>query len=476
MAWGHWFTFGNLLLALIFSFFYISASSLPHTFLGWAYLAISWISHFAFLSIACFILTIFPIVTLFPYKRHIRGVSAAMASIFQMLLFLDVLSYRGLGYHLSTSSLSQLREVEDIYVASMGDGYWLLILAVFVAVLIYQFTLSNFTWKRIEQLQSIRHKNLIAKTLVSCFFVSHLTHMLADATLNADIAKQSNLFPLSYPLTAKTLLAEYQLIDIDEYERSQLQRAFINSTNFTSKTIKPVQCDIADSPNLNVIFLEKSNEESVNQWLIKNNIHFQNHHHFNLSRDLDTAVFNFSTGLPGLYHNMDSSQPLEINHHIDSDKISVEVHHGVYELPTQYKNSTHSRVYVFFDKDTKDVFYRSNIYLIGFNDVAQSEQILQPQNIVASYLANQLDCMAFVKQNLIDKPVALLHTNSTLSNYNDGYFNVLYKDSSLLFHNGQFIESKAFSNNKTLESNIDLFVLEQAISEITSRRVQTKKP
>ncbi|WP_370661134.1 DUF3413 domain-containing protein [Psychrosphaera algicola] len=67
--------------------FYFSGSPLPETFIGWFYLLITWVGHFAFISLSCFILTIFPVITLFPYKRHIRGVSAIMAAFFQLFYF-----------------------------------------------------------------------------------------------------------------------------------------------------------------------------------------------------------------------------------------------------------------------------------------------------------------------------------------------------------------------------------------------------
>ena len=74
------------------------------------------IGHFAFLCLSAFVITIFPIITLFPYKRHIRGIAALIVSILQFLLLMDVLTFLGLGYHLSAVTFGQLREVEDIYV------------------------------------------------------------------------------------------------------------------------------------------------------------------------------------------------------------------------------------------------------------------------------------------------------------------------------------------------------------------------
>jgi hypothetical protein len=214
LAWGHWFTFANLLLAMLFSFFYITAEPLPTTFFGWLYLLVSWVGHFAFLSLSGFLLLVFPIITLFPYFKHIRGISAILAALVQLLLFLDVLAFRGLGYHLSATSFQQLSEVEDVYVSLFGNGYWLLTLAVFGFILAFEFVASNFTWKRVQVLQQFRYKNQLATGLVVTFFLSHAIHIWADATLNSDIAKQSSMFPASYPMTAKTLLARYELIDL----------------------------------------------------------------------------------------------------------------------------------------------------------------------------------------------------------------------------------------------------------------------
>ena len=473
LAWGHWFTFGNLLLALVFSFFYISVNPTPDTLLGWSYLLISWIGHFAFLCLATFILTIFPIVTLFPYKRHIRGVSAIMASIFQLLLFLDVLSFRGLGYHLSTSSLSQLREVEDVYVASLGQGYWYLLSFVFVVIVIYQLIISNYTWKHIAQLQTLRFKNTLARVLVSFFLLSHITHMFADATLHSDIAKQGNLFPLSYPLTAKTLLAEYELIDINEYKESKIQTLLFSPNNYSHKAVTPIQCDLNDAPNLNVVFVEDNNESnylSVKTWLDKNNVNYQQNSLLMLSRNLDTAIFNTHTGLPGLYQALKTNSPLDINHVLNDTKISIEMLYGDVSLNSNYQNPSDSRVYVFFKKDIENAFYRAKVILIGFNQVTQKEVAIQLQNIVASYLNEQLNCSNYVTENLIDLPIKQLSSDSIATNFSDGYFSLVYKDSFLIFENGQLTEHKAFSNSREINSSVDLNILEQSIAELTSRR------
>ena len=458
------------------SFFYISASPLPTSFVGWFYLANNWLSHFAFLAIACFIVFIFPIITLFPYKRHIRGLSAAMASVLQMLLLLDVLAYRSLGYHLSSSSINQLREVEDVYLGIMGHGYWFFLLAVFVLILTYQMILSNFTWKRISQLQSFRFKNQIAQVLVAAFLLSHITHLWADATLNADVAKQRNLFPMSYPLTAKTLLAEYELIDLDEYNSSKTRQLLLNPASYKMQLPQTVSCEVTDKPNLNIKLLDKANEPAVRAWLNEQQITYQYTSQINLSADLDTAVFNFYTGLPGLYKELDGSEFSLINKQLGAEKINIIINQGTYHLPEQFEHEQEATAYVFFEPGNDHLFYRAEAILIGFDKIIDREQVFQPQNIIASYLTDSLGCGSYVKQNLVDQKINAMDPESILTNFNQGYFNIVYKDKAMLFLNANLVANSAFSNGKVLTEKPDLFVVEKAIAQITQKRVMVSNP
>ena len=72
---------------------------------------------------------------------------------------------------------------------------------------------------------------------------SHAMHVWADANLYQPIVQQDNMFPLSYPATAKTLMARYSLLDIENYQqRKALQ------FNKTMKGIiypaEPVYCSV----------------------------------------------------------------------------------------------------------------------------------------------------------------------------------------------------------------------------------------
>ncbi len=470
LSWGHWFTFANLLLAMFFSIFYLVDHTVPSTVIGWLYLLMTWIGHFAFLSFSCFILTIFPVVVLFPYKRHIRGISAVMASIFQLYLVLDILAYRGLGYHLSSSSFNQISEMEDVYVAQMGDSYFVLLLITFMAILAFQFLASNFTWKRIHSLQNFKKKKWLAVSLVSGFFISHLLHIWGDATLNSDVAKQASMFPAHYPLTAKTLLARYELIDLEEYRSSKFNRALVNSDDSYDEPTpflqtRSVSCEVNGQANLQIVLVPHKYQTNVAEWLNIQNIKFDKSKQLSVSNDIDVLMFNFNTGLPGLYKN--ASDSLDINNNIGSNKISITLENNEFDVSKSYGKLSDKRVFVFIQPNNADKFYRTHAFFIGFDKIP--DIAYTPQNIVATYLS-AIDCPEYTAKNLIDDSFDKIDSEHIATNFAAGYFYFIHKDNAFLFNKGQLVTNRTYSTNQKVDAAVDIFILKKAVAKLTKRR------
>ena len=57
---GHWFSFFNIILAMLIATRYLVPSAGRRPRFGVTYLIISWIGHFSFLSFVTYLLTIFP--------------------------------------------------------------------------------------------------------------------------------------------------------------------------------------------------------------------------------------------------------------------------------------------------------------------------------------------------------------------------------------------------------------------------------
>lgn len=222
ISWGHWFTFANIVVVLAIGTLYVEAAEPPGSGLGTLYLLISWLGHFAFLPFVFFIILLFPFCLVVPYARVLRGIAALVGALGLLALIADALFFRYYGYHLNTYSLSRL--ALDAEAQFQGASFVIILglLLTFVVVLAFELVLANLAWKRLEQIQQRRFAAPITTVFVLCFLTSHSIHIWADAVFYKPITQQDDLFPLSYPTTAKTLMAKHGLIQPEQSPPSQL--------------------------------------------------------------------------------------------------------------------------------------------------------------------------------------------------------------------------------------------------------------
>lgn len=227
ISWGHWFTFFNIMLALAIGTLYVEAAETPATFLGGFYMLISWLGHFAFLPFITFIILIFPFCLIIPFSRFLKGVATLVAAFGLIALVADALFFRQYGYHLNTYSLSQL--ALDAETAFAGASFVLLLgmLLVFVVLLVFELALANIAWKRLDRLREKHWGASFSAVFVLCFLASHSIHIWADAVFYTPITKQDDLFPLSYPTTAQTLMSKHGWL---AEERSQATDRLLKGT------------------------------------------------------------------------------------------------------------------------------------------------------------------------------------------------------------------------------------------------------
>ena len=101
ITWGHWFSFFNIILAMLISTRYLGAISWPSTTLGVTYLVISWIGHFSFLSFVTYLLTIFPLSFILPREKPLRFISSIIATLALVLLLIDTQVFQLFKFHLN---------------------------------------------------------------------------------------------------------------------------------------------------------------------------------------------------------------------------------------------------------------------------------------------------------------------------------------------------------------------------------------
>lgn len=213
LRWGHWFTFFNVLLALLVTGSYFLADPLPGSVIGWLYLLLNWLGHTAFLCFLFFILTIFPVSLIFPYQRHVRGMAALLATCGLVVLIFDAYVYHSLGYHAGSASYEQTLDLLRQQVVTNLRNFMLITAAVAVLLVTIQLVISNYCWKKIARLSHSGVGKPAMVFLLSCFMSSHLLHIWGDASQHQDIVRQDNVLPLTYPATARTMLVRYKLLD-----------------------------------------------------------------------------------------------------------------------------------------------------------------------------------------------------------------------------------------------------------------------
>ncbi|MCV2885241.1 DUF3413 domain-containing protein [Aestuariibacter sp. AA17] len=307
--WGHWFALLNIVLAIVIASIYVFSSPVPGTVVGSLYLFTNWFSHMGFLTFMAFVIVILPLCYLVPNANVVKGLSSVVAASGLALLAFDALLFNKYGLHLNLSSAELIRSETKTVVAQLTWSRWLFLALLFMVWLSFQLIVANAIWKRIERLQKFKLGLPISSFFVLCFVSSHAMHVWADANLYQPVVKQDDMFPLSYPATAKTLMSRYGLLDIQNYRQRKALQVDYGSKQLQYPT-EPVYCGINTASQSIVVIVdgELPNDEGFRQQLASFN-KYSGHYTFgaNYQSMVTTTLF----GLPELYQpSLSNKTPL----------------------------------------------------------------------------------------------------------------------------------------------------------------------
>nr|WP_136252402.1 DUF3413 domain-containing protein [Ningiella ruwaisensis] len=224
VSWGHWFALANIIMALVISSVYIFATPLAGTPLSFSYMILTWLGHIPFITFIVFVVVILPLCYQLTSMRVLRGIASVVSAVGLALLAFDALVYNNTGFHISFSTAELLRSETQVQVSAFSWLQWFYLALLFVIWLMFQLVIANAIYKRMHRLSRLHLGPYIISVFVICFIASHAIHVWADAKLYTPVLKQDNMFPLSYPATAKTLMARYGFLDLeDRQQREELQ-------------------------------------------------------------------------------------------------------------------------------------------------------------------------------------------------------------------------------------------------------------
>lgn len=312
VTWGHWFALCNIIVAICIAGIYLFSSSPPETPLGSLYLVANWLSHIGFLTFFGFVILVLPFCYLIPNSSFLRFWSSAVAAIGLAFLAFDALLYTRHGLHFSPYSTEFIKQQTNSVLAGLEVHQIVFLSISFVIWLLFQLLVANSLWHRVERLQRMKLGLPISATFICLFTFSHISHIWADANLYQPIVRQDNMFPLSYPATAKTLLSKHGLMDLDEYNtKKNLQ--FDNHFSDVTYPKSSLFCSVNVKQKNLLVFVDGdftlTEGSSDMQALVAQAGLVPLNRHFDLSSNAEAGIKTALYGLPELLHKHLHSKP-----------------------------------------------------------------------------------------------------------------------------------------------------------------------
>ncbi|GLR70346.1 DUF3413 domain-containing protein [Agaribacter marinus] len=258
VSWGHWFAFANIFIAIGISSIYLFSTPIADTPISFLYLITTWLGHTSFIAFLGFIILVLPLCYKVTSMRVLRAGASTISALGLALLAFDALVYNKTGFHISFSSAELLRSETQVQVSAFGWLQWFYLILLFIIWLMLQLVMANAIYNRLSRIRNFKFTPYLSTFLVLCFVSSHGIHVWADARLYTPVLKQDNMFPLSYPATAKTLMARYGLLDLEMREQQEELQYQVGS-GFVYPP-KPVYCSVNSGIKMVILSaLEASN-------------------------------------------------------------------------------------------------------------------------------------------------------------------------------------------------------------------------
>jgi membrane-anchored protein YejM (alkaline phosphatase superfamily) len=250
---------------------------------------------------------LFPLAFLISHNLTYRIISIVIATTAITFLIVDTQIFRLYDFHLNPLIWQFLQKPEQVEAIYSINLHYISIPITFSLELIFSFLL----WKKVRKIQSKRIGKPIALFLFAAFVLTHLVFIWADATQYRPITHQKSLYPLSYPMTARTFLTKQGWLNEDKLQRNSLGQAGTNQQQL-SYPLSPLS--YAQKPTINannnvlIINVESLRADMLNlnnmpnlAALSEQGMNFKNH--FSGANNSRQGVFSLFYGLPNSYWN-----------------------------------------------------------------------------------------------------------------------------------------------------------------------------
>jgi membrane-anchored protein YejM (alkaline phosphatase superfamily) len=300
VRWLTIYTLCNVFVALLISLrFYQSP---PSSGIGYIFGLVQAVGQLGLLSFLL-VMPLFVLAKLSKNKKIIALGAIILSCTGLTALLADTFVYQQYRFHINAMVMELFIEGGN-EVISFPLSMWLIIFGLVALVIFAQILVVKGVTNYITH-STRMHKTLIYLIPI-CVLSSHIIHIWGDATFNKDITKQSKLLPLAYPATAKSLMAQYGLLDVEAYKTQSLLKHKKSKGNLHYPLTQIKYKAKKQKLNIVMIVIDSWRADMMSEAITPNIFAFKDKSlqylkHCSGSNNTRHGMFSLMYGIPGTY-------------------------------------------------------------------------------------------------------------------------------------------------------------------------------
>jgi hypothetical protein len=257
---GWYFLLIGLVLGLL-GLRYLADYAWPADTIARIYTVSAFMSHFALLAIAPWLLLILPLTLLAPRRPLVIAASVCLGAVLLAAVLVDSLVFAEDRFHVSALAL-----------AILGWSTWsfaVLYLAIFLALCAL---LARSTWARFARSSGRALAGVLAGLVLVPYLAAQMLHIWADATYYVPITSLTPYLPLFWPWSARDAFVWAGIVDADSARKaSLLEQLGAGTTGLLHYPLSPLRCaHPARLPNILVVGLDAMRPDAVDPRIAPN--------------------------------------------------------------------------------------------------------------------------------------------------------------------------------------------------------------
>jgi membrane-anchored protein YejM (alkaline phosphatase superfamily) len=236
-------------------------------------------------------------------KQLVISCALVLSCIGLTALLADTFIYQQYRFHIN-AMVMELFIAGGSEIISFPLMMWLMIAGLVLVVIFAQIFVVKGVTRYIEHSKKIPIAFIYIVPV--CILASHIIHVWGDGTFNRDITKQSKLLPLAFPTTAKSLMAKYNLLDIEAHKTQSLLKHKKSKGNLHYPLTKIELVAKEQKLNIIMIVIDSWRSDMMSKEITPNIYAFKEkslHYlmHYSGSNNTRHGMFSLMYGIPGTY-------------------------------------------------------------------------------------------------------------------------------------------------------------------------------